>query len=71
MIRWGGLGLLGLALAKLFAFDLANLSSLARAGSFLAVGLALLAGGFLVQRLAREAPSAQHRAGNGPSPAAF
>ena len=69
-LRWGGLGLLGLALAKLFAFDLANLSSLARAGSFLAVGLALLAGGFLVQRLAREAPSARRRAAGGPSPAA-
>jgi hypothetical protein len=51
-LRWGGLGLLGLALVKLFVFDLANLSSLARAGSFLVVGIALLAGGFLVQRLA-------------------
>jgi len=58
-LRWGGLGLLGLALAKLFLFDLANLSSLARAGSFLVVGLALLVGGFLVQRLAREAPPAR------------
>jgi uncharacterized membrane protein len=69
-LRWGGLGLLGLALAKLFVFDVANLSSLARAGSFLAVGLALLAGGFLVQRLASEAPSPRRRARNGPAPAA-
>ncbi|HST19348.1 MAG TPA: DUF2339 domain-containing protein [Gaiellaceae bacterium] len=68
-LRWGGLGLLGLALAKLFLFDLANLSSLTRAGSFLAVGFALLAGGFLVQRLARETPSARRRAGNDPTPA--
>jgi uncharacterized membrane protein len=51
-LRYGGFGLLGLALAKLFIFDLSQLSSLARAASFLAVGLALLAGGFLVQRLA-------------------
>jgi uncharacterized membrane protein len=51
-LRSAGFGLLGLALAKLFLFDLAHLSSLARAGSFLAVGLTLLAGGFLVQRTA-------------------
>jgi uncharacterized membrane protein len=51
-IRWAGLGLLALALAKLFLFDLSKLSSLTRASSFLAVGIALLAGGFLVQRLA-------------------
>ena len=49
-LRYGGFLLLGLALAKLFLFDLSQLSSLSRAGSFLAVGLALLTGGFLVQR---------------------
>ena len=54
-LRDGGLALLGLALAKLFLFDLSQLSSLARAASFLAVGLALLAGGVLVQRLALRA----------------
>ena len=54
-LRYAGLALLGLALAKLFLFDLSQLSSLTRAASFLAVGLALLAGGFLVQRLARTA----------------
>ena len=54
-LRGGGLALLGLALAKLFLFDLSQLSSLARAASFLAVGLALLAGGALVQRLALRA----------------
>jgi uncharacterized membrane protein len=52
-LRLAALALLGLALAKAFLFDLAQLSSLARAGSFLAVGLALLAGGFLVQRVAQ------------------
>ena len=53
-IRHAGLGLLALALAKLFLFDLSRLSSLTRATSFLAVGITLLAGGFLVQRLARD-----------------
>jgi uncharacterized membrane protein len=53
-IRWAGLGLLAVALAKLFLFDLAKLSSLTRAASFLAVGVTLLVGGFLVQRLARD-----------------
>jgi uncharacterized membrane protein len=52
--RYAGLALLGLALAKLFLFDLSQLSSLTRAASFLAVGLTLLAGGFLVQRFARD-----------------
>ena len=53
-LRYAGLGLLALALAKLFLFDLSQLSSLTRAASFLAVGLTLLAGGFLVQRFARD-----------------
>lgn len=53
-LRYAGLGLLALALAKLFLFDLSQLSSLTRATSFLAVGFTLLAGGFLVQRLARD-----------------
>jgi uncharacterized membrane protein len=53
-LRYAGLALLGLALGKLFLFDLSQLSSLARAASFLAVGLTLLAGGFLVQRLAHD-----------------
>jgi uncharacterized membrane protein len=53
-LRYAGLALLALALAKLFLFDLSQLSSLTRATSFLAVGITLLAGGFLVQRLARD-----------------
>jgi uncharacterized membrane protein len=55
-VRYAGLGLLALALAKLFLFDLSRLSSLTRATSFLAVGIALLTGGFLVQRLAERRP---------------
>jgi uncharacterized membrane protein len=53
-VRWlrvAGFVLFGLALAKLFLYDLANLSSITRALSFLAVGAVLLFGGFLVQRL--------------------
>ena len=47
-----GFGLFGIALAKLFVYDLAFLSSVARALSFLAVGAILIAGGFFYQRLA-------------------
>lgn len=53
-VRYSGIGLLGLALVKLFFFDLSKLSSLTRAASFLGVGIALLVGGFLVQRLAAD-----------------
>ena len=52
-VRWlrlAGLGLFGLALAKLFLYDLAFLSSITRALSFLAVGAVLLLGGFFMQR---------------------
>jgi uncharacterized membrane protein len=50
-VRWGGLALFGLSLAKLFLYDLAELSSVARAFSFILVGALLLAGGFFLQRL--------------------
>ena len=50
-LRVGGLGLLGVILAKIFLYDLAALSSATRAVSFLAVGAALLLGGFFYQRL--------------------
>lgn len=57
-LRLSGLGLFGLALAKLFLYDLAFLSSITRALSFLAVGAVLLLGGFFVQRLGeRDAPA--------------
>ncbi len=51
-LRAGGLALLGVSLAKIFLYDLANLSSITRALSFLAVGSVLLVGGLVYQRLA-------------------
>ena len=51
-LQLAGFGLFGLALAKLFVYDLAFLSSVTRALSFLAVGAVLIAGGFFYQRLA-------------------
>jgi Predicted membrane protein (DUF2339) len=53
-LRLAGFGLFGLALAKLFLYDLANLSSITRALSFLAVGAVLLLAGFFYQRLTAE-----------------
>ena len=51
-LRLGGFALFGVSLAKLFLYDLAALSSVTRALSFLAVGVVLLLGGFFYQRLA-------------------
>jgi uncharacterized membrane protein len=51
-LRLGGFALLGISLAKIFLYDLANLSSITRALSFVAVGAVLLAGGLVYQRLA-------------------
>jgi uncharacterized membrane protein len=51
-VRLGGFALFGVSLAKLFLYDLAFLSSVTRALSFLAVGAVLLLGGFFYQRLA-------------------
>ena len=56
-LRVVGLGLFGLALVKLFLYDLAFLSSVTRALSFLAVGALLLVAGFFVQRLSEERPA--------------
>ncbi|MGH3005093.1 MAG: DUF2339 domain-containing protein [Gaiellaceae bacterium] len=50
-LRLAGFALFGVSLAKLFLYDLAFLSSAARALSFLAVGALLLLGGFFYQRL--------------------
>ena len=50
-LRLVGFGLFGLALTKLFFYDLAYLSSITRALSFLAVGAVLLLAGFFVQKL--------------------
>jgi uncharacterized membrane protein len=56
-LRVVGFGLFGLALAKLFLYDLAFLSSITRAASFLAVGAVLLVAGFFVQKLSEESPA--------------
>ncbi len=53
-LRLGGFALFGAALAKLFLYDLASLSSVARALSFLAVGALLLVAGFFYQRLSQQ-----------------
>jgi uncharacterized membrane protein len=54
-LRIAGFALFGITLAKIFLFDLATLSSVARALSFLAVGAVLLLGGFFYQRLSTDA----------------
>jgi len=50
-LQLGGFALFGVALGKLFFYDLAQLSSITRALSFLAVGAGLLVAGFFYQRL--------------------
>ena len=52
--RLGGLALLTLAIAKVWTYDLAALEELARALSFVALGLLLLAGAFAYQRFKPE-----------------
>jgi len=50
-LRIGGLALLGVAVAKVFFYDLATLESIYRVLSFIAIGLLLLAGAFAYQRM--------------------
>jgi uncharacterized membrane protein len=52
--RLGGLALLTIAIAKVWTYDLAELEELARALSFVALGLLLLAGAFAYQRFKPE-----------------
>ena len=52
--RTAGLILLAAAVAKLFLYDLVELNLMARAVAFIAVGLLLLAGGIVYQRLWEE-----------------
>ncbi|HVE67444.1 MAG TPA: DUF2339 domain-containing protein [Solirubrobacteraceae bacterium] len=54
--RVAGLGLLVLAIAKVFAFDLASLDSMYRVLSLVGLGLVLLAGAFAWQRLRPPGP---------------
>jgi hypothetical protein len=51
VVRFAGLGLFGVSLAKIFLYDLSELSSVARAASFILVGGAILAGGAALQKL--------------------
>jgi uncharacterized membrane protein len=50
-LRLAGLALLGVTVTKVFVFDLATLSSMYRVVSFIGLGLLLLAGAFVWQRL--------------------
>jgi len=50
-LRIGGLGLLSVAIMKVFLYDLAALDSIYRVASFIAVGLLLLVGAFAYQRV--------------------
>jgi uncharacterized membrane protein len=52
--RLGGLALLALAIGKVWTYDLAELEELARALSFVALGLLLLVGAFAYQRFRPE-----------------
>jgi uncharacterized membrane protein len=49
--RLGGLALLGIGVAKVFVYDLAELDQLYRVLSFIAVGLVLLTGAYAYQRV--------------------
>ncbi|HEX6665818.1 MAG TPA: DUF2339 domain-containing protein [Solirubrobacterales bacterium] len=50
-LRLGGLGLLALAVTKVYTYDLAELDDLSRVLSFVALGLLLLVGAFAYQRI--------------------
>jgi uncharacterized membrane protein len=50
-VRLGGLALLGVAIVKVWTYDLAELEELARVLSFVGLGLLLLAGSFAYQRI--------------------
>ena len=53
-LRLGGLGLLGIAIVKVFLVDLATLESIYRVGSFVGLGLLLIGCAFAYQRVRRE-----------------
>jgi len=50
-LRTGALALLGVALGKVFLYDLATLTPIARVASFIVLGLLLLGGAFAWQRM--------------------
>jgi uncharacterized membrane protein len=53
-LRLGGLGLLAIAIVKVFLVDLATLESIYRVGSFVGLGLLLIGCAFAYQRVRRE-----------------
>ena len=61
-LRTGALVLIGIALAKVFLYDLATLTAMARVASFLALGMLLLAGSV---RVAEDPPPAAPRPAGG------
>lgn len=69
-VRLGGLILFVAALAKLFFYDLRELESMARAVSFIAVGLILLIGGVVYRQLAQNEAEDEARGRGGPRPLA-
>jgi uncharacterized membrane protein len=56
-LRYGGLALLGLGVAKVFAYDLSELEQIYRVLSFIVVGIVMLAGAYAYQRVRRAAGS--------------
>ena len=50
-LRFGGLALLGLGVAKVFAYDLAELEQIYRVLSFIAAGIVMLIGAYAYQRV--------------------
>lgn len=50
-IRTAGLGVLGIVILKVFIFDMSNLEGLARASSFIGLGLSLIGISYLYQRI--------------------
>jgi uncharacterized membrane protein len=63
--RLGGLALLAVAIVKVWTYDLSELEELARALSFVALGLLLLAGAFAYQRFKPEEEDEGAEAGDG------
>jgi uncharacterized membrane protein len=59
--RLGGLALLGLAVFKVFFYDLSELESIYRVLSFIALGLLLLVGAFAYQRIRLAEPGPRGR----------
>jgi uncharacterized membrane protein len=53
-VRLGGLALLGIAIVKVWTYDLSELEDIARAISFIGLGLLLLVGAFAYQRFRPE-----------------